>query len=316
MASKNRPPINPVPPASILRRLSTRNSAINPAPPPRPNRDYADEFVPAYGNFPQEVMLQHYPSYYATQQINAIQEDDGANNDDVDDVYENEEELVQIDDVTADAVGEVGENTAAEDGAEIDKDNQVEYVKPQRKLKTPVKTGGNMVVPSEVRPQKPPDSALYDSRMVHNTEWQNAGINEANLNTTDIKQSDVIPHRLTPRRNRYTYQGAQSNQITNYNPYIRDRNTEAWMKYQEALKRATQSRSPNRKAIAKQPLSKLCVGAEDSPSVEGIEQILGEMENNEMSRIKRDLKDFQIARRRLIYDATNIKPMFSYPPKL
>lgn len=53
-----------------------------------------------------------------------------------------------------------------------------------------------------------------------------SGINEANLNTTDIKQSDVIPHRLTPRRNRYTYQGAQSNQITNYNPYIRDRNTE------------------------------------------------------------------------------------------
>ncbi|KAK9743944.1 hypothetical protein QE152_g8177 [Popillia japonica] len=88
MAIINRPP-----PASILRKLNARNSVINPTPPPHwvkgANRNYADEFVPPYGNFPQEVMsplcpptprsyVIALPSYYGIQQINAIQEEEGA----------------------------------------------------------------------------------------------------------------------------------------------------------------------------------------------------------------------------------------------
>lgn len=75
------------------------------------------------------------------------------------------------------------------------------------------------------------------------------------------------------------------------------------------MKRASVSHSPTRKEPVKPKQQKECVGAEDSTTLETINYILGEMEFTEMTKIKRDLRDFQKARRRLIYDATCIKPI-------
>ncbi|GJQ75659.1 hypothetical protein Trydic_g17734 [Trypoxylus dichotomus] len=247
--------------------------------------------------------------------------EDESTNEDIED-QEEEEQIAEIG-IAVENTDVIGENTSSQDHTEPNADAQIEYVK----------------LPVESKPQnrkashrltQPPGSvpktmSHYDSRIIYNMAWQNPDnvpTFQTQLNTGEAIANVVDPRTIEnpnayqPRKNPFPYQGTDPNKVQNvYNYSVPEKNTDAWIKYQEALKKASQSHSTCRKAAPTQKIHKPCVGADDSTKLEGIEQILGEMEHHEMTKIKKDLKDFQKARRRLIYDASNIKPLFYYPPK-